>query len=405
MKTAFAWCIVSFCLILPINSQTEDVVSTPHSAATGTSPEKSQEDAVSPPQPKPATPKDKLSNLARAIFGVDRVETAQAVIEGLKAQAVEQGVDVDQIKTEAAEGLGQLFDQMAEDENLAELMVQVDKAIAYLKQKAQDMGLNDTEASEIISKFMVALGQIAQTTSLNKETIAGAVDKISETIVALSSGPLRGPPPGGSKPPAEREQDTAQGGATGDEGQGIESLMSEEPYTDIANDLAAEGIPEHLPEIPDEWDVPLVDESLAEEAARQQQKLYSKLNTELEKKKIKIEYRQAKTRALQNPQVAALWKSSQSAKTDSEKREILSQYYTLLFKEIRRINPALANYVNQLEAGYLDQLRRLQQPPPPAPVPGPPAPVPGPPRIGPSPSPRPGPMPMPRPGPPGPPHP
>ena len=55
---------------------------------------------------------------------------------------------------------------------------------------------------------------------------------------------------------------------------------------------------------------------------------------------MRIRYREARTKALQDPNIQSEWDRAQTAKTDPEKREALQSYYKLLCDRVVKIDPA-----------------------------------------------------------------
>ena len=55
----------------------------------------------------------------------------------------------------------------------------------------------------------------------------------------------------------------------------------------------------------------------------------------------RIRYREARTRALEDPRLQQEWDRAQAAKTEPDKREALKSYYNLLCDRMIKIDPAL----------------------------------------------------------------
>ena len=62
----------------------------------------------------------------------------------------------------------------------------------------------------------------------------------------------------------------------------------------------------------------------------------------------RIRYREAKTKALQDPKIQAEWDRAEKAKTDPEKREILKNYYKLLCDRMVKIDSSVKPRVDAL---------------------------------------------------------
>ena len=62
----------------------------------------------------------------------------------------------------------------------------------------------------------------------------------------------------------------------------------------------------------------------------------------------RIRYREARTKALQDPRIQMEWDRAQAAKTDSEKREALKSYYNLICDRVVKIDPATKPHIETL---------------------------------------------------------
>jgi hypothetical protein len=72
---------------------------------------------------------------------------------------------------------------------------------------------------------------------------------------------------------------------------------------------------------------------------------------------LRIRYREAKTKALQDPKVRQEWDRAQTAKTDPEKRDALKGYYKLLCDRMVKIDSSVKPRVETLRkslAWHLD---------------------------------------------------
>lgn len=72
----------------------------------------------------------------------------------------------------------------------------------------------------------------------------------------------------------------------------------------------------------------------------------------------RIRFREARVKALRDPQVQAEWDRAGKAKTDFEKREALKRYYKLLYARILKIDGSVKKTANLRET---ISLRRLEQ--------------------------------------------
>jgi len=70
----------------------------------------------------------------------------------------------------------------------------------------------------------------------------------------------------------------------------------------------------------------------------------------------RIRYREAKTKALQDPRVQQEWDRAQVAKTDPQKREALKDYYNLLFDRMVKIDATVKPRVEVLRKSLVWRL-------------------------------------------------
>ncbi|MEO7317861.1 MAG: hypothetical protein ABIZ56_02610, partial [Chthoniobacteraceae bacterium] len=70
----------------------------------------------------------------------------------------------------------------------------------------------------------------------------------------------------------------------------------------------------------------------------------------------RIRYREAKTRALQDPGVQQEWDRAQAAKTEPEKRETLKSYYKLLCDRMVKFDPTVKPRVEVLRKSLVWRL-------------------------------------------------
>lgn len=81
-------------------------------------------------------------------------------------------------------------------------------------------------------------------------------------------------------------------------------------------------------------------------------------NEEKQRQDQKAKYYAAKVKADKEEGLASLLTKSDKAKSDETKREILREYYDLLAKRMKKIDPSISDWVDTMHAAYL---RRLQQ--------------------------------------------
>lgn len=81
-------------------------------------------------------------------------------------------------------------------------------------------------------------------------------------------------------------------------------------------------------------------------------------NEEKERQDQKTKYYTAKVKADQQEDLASLLTRSDKAKTDEGKRQILREYYDLLAKRMKKIDPSISDWIDTMHAAYL---RRIEQ--------------------------------------------
>ena len=72
----------------------------------------------------------------------------------------------------------------------------------------------------------------------------------------------------------------------------------------------------------------------------------------------RIRFRQAHSRAANEPAIQALWQESREVPTDGQKRDALKRYYTLLYKRIISIDKGIVPLVQERQRV---SMRRLEQ--------------------------------------------
>jgi hypothetical protein len=96
---------------------------------------------------------------------------------------------------------------------------------------------------------------------------------------------------------------------------------------------------------------------------------------ELERK-LKVRYREVRTKAERDAAVASLLEQAQSARTFEAERAAYREYYRALFRKMRQLDKSLAKKCDLMEKAYLDRLAQtrieptipLQPPPKPEPL-------------------------------------
>jgi hypothetical protein len=72
------------------------------------------------------------------------------------------------------------------------------------------------------------------------------------------------------------------------------------------------------------------------------------------RKRIKL--REIKTKALRDPAIQAEWEKSLAARTDYEKRAIMTNYYNLLFDRMLKIDATLKTEIDALRDSYISDV-------------------------------------------------
>jgi hypothetical protein len=81
-------------------------------------------------------------------------------------------------------------------------------------------------------------------------------------------------------------------------------------------------------------------------------------NEEKQRQDQKAKYYAAKVKADKEETLSALLTKSDKAKSDETKRETLREYYDLLAKRMKKIDPSISDWIDTMHSAYL---RRLQQ--------------------------------------------
>lgn len=95
-------------------------------------------------------------------------------------------------------------------------------------------------------------------------------------------------------------------------------------------------------------------------------------NEEKERQEQKTRYYTAKTQADKEEPLASLLAKADKAKSDGAKRETLREYYELLAKRMKKIDPSISEWIDTMHAAYLRRLAQVRieptipQTPPPA---------------------------------------
>jgi hypothetical protein len=81
-------------------------------------------------------------------------------------------------------------------------------------------------------------------------------------------------------------------------------------------------------------------------------------NEEKKRQEQKTRYYTAKTQADKEDSLASLLAKAEKAKSDEAKRQTLREYYDLLAKRMKKIDPSISDWIDTMHSAYL---RRLQQ--------------------------------------------
>jgi hypothetical protein len=81
-------------------------------------------------------------------------------------------------------------------------------------------------------------------------------------------------------------------------------------------------------------------------------------NEEKQRQEQKTRYYSAKTQADKEEALASLQAKAEKAKSDEAKRQTLREYYDLLAKRMKKIDPSISDWIDTMHAAYL---RRLEQ--------------------------------------------
>jgi hypothetical protein len=81
-------------------------------------------------------------------------------------------------------------------------------------------------------------------------------------------------------------------------------------------------------------------------------------NEEKQRQEQKTKYYAAKVKADKEEALAGLLEKSEKAKTDEGKRQILREYYDLLARRMKKIDPSISDWIDTMHAAYL---RRIEQ--------------------------------------------
>jgi hypothetical protein len=81
-------------------------------------------------------------------------------------------------------------------------------------------------------------------------------------------------------------------------------------------------------------------------------------NEEKQRQEQKTRYYTAKTQADKEEALASLQAKAEKAKSDEAKRQTLREYYDLLAKRMKKIDPSISDWIDTMHSAYL---RRLEQ--------------------------------------------
>ena len=79
-----------------------------------------------------------------------------------------------------------------------------------------------------------------------------------------------------------------------------------------------------------------------------------------QERKLKVRYKEVRTKAEQDPEIAALREEAEKSPTFEGERAAFRAYYRALFKKIRKTDPSLAKKCDLMEKAYLDRLAQTR---------------------------------------------
>ena len=83
-------------------------------------------------------------------------------------------------------------------------------------------------------------------------------------------------------------------------------------------------------------------------------------NDEKQRQEQKTRYYSAKVKADKDDDLASLLEKSDKAKSDEAKRQALRQYYDLLAKRMKKIDPSLSDWIDTMHSAYLRRLAQVR---------------------------------------------
>lgn len=86
------------------------------------------------------------------------------------------------------------------------------------------------------------------------------------------------------------------------------------------------------------------------------QEFVSKIMAESDRKKAKLTFRRAFTAASNSPDAIALKASAEQAATDAEKRDLMRQYYSVVFSSVNKRAPGIQKYTEARQAEYMQRI-------------------------------------------------
>jgi hypothetical protein len=208
------------------------------------------------------------------------------------------------------------------------------------KEKAREMGVSD----ENIEKAEGALSKAAEKI---KSADSNDVEDAMKALEALGAQAKKALEETEVTPDTPGAEGTARSVAT--EPGEDNSLMPDNLNLDsISPDAAARAsqVVEELGADPD---------ALAKIDAKRSE-IVGRIMAESDKKKANLTFRKAFTAATNSPDAIALKASAEAAKTDPEKRDLLRQYYGVVFNDVRKRAPGIKKFADAREKEYLAQI-------------------------------------------------
>lgn len=207
------------------------------------------------------------------------------------------------------------------------------------KEKAREAGVSEEniqKAGEAAGEAVEAIGNAS----------ANEVEAAMEALEELGQQAKR----------ALEEADVVADG-TGTPSEGTAREVATEPGSEnslMPDNLSLDALPSDAAERANQLVQEMgVDPAELAKADAKRQEFVSKIMAESDAKKAKLTFRRAFTAATNSPDAIALKAAAEAAKTDEEKRELLRQYYAMVFKDVNKRAPGIKEYSADREKEYI----------------------------------------------------